>query len=462
MPTRSSRSLRIPKRRAGPIVTGRSTMLGRPSPRCVALTYAVGGSIRTGCPLESVSQLTIRSSVGSGVRALISRRASCPLISSNSTPGSVRLSSKARRDLSPLPGEDQLPPGETPVGRSNGESLQFQHGLSGEHQAWCFERPGVTLVPRAPDLVFAQNPPFDGLTAQEDPEGALFAEKGFSGRTRVPEHQVIHFSAASEFGGGQCGTKPQTHHRHPLHAEVADVVNCFADAAEPLLSQVRIGPGARGVSYARIVHSKRHPARPRQPMCEVPQRARRICAFQSHGGAEHHGADDEPVLGKVQPGKMRPVRCPQPKRNGLDAVAGRGLSHLASAPLSCRADVPRHVHRSWGGRRRATTRRPGVWRDRRHHHMPANSSCPPFRPSRLQPRSGRYCRPDPSVTWSLPTQDLPGLHILRRRDLALARSTAPKSATEPVFLRRNHMSRRRLVAMGRLPFMVCGSIVLLV
>ena len=29
------------------------------------------------------------------------------------------------------------------------------------------------------------------------------------------------------------------------------------------------------------------------------------------------------------------------------------------------------------------------------------------RPSRLQPRSGRYCRPDPSAPWSLPTQVLP-------------------------------------------------------
>ena len=73
------------------------------------------------------------------------------------------------RDLSPFSGEDQFPPGKTPVGWSNCQWLQFQQGLRGEHRSRRFERPDFTLVSRAPDLILFQNPPFNGLTAQEGP-----------------------------------------------------------------------------------------------------------------------------------------------------------------------------------------------------------------------------------------------------------------------------------------------------
>ncbi len=100
-PELSSGSLSIPKRRAGPMASGRSSTAGLPSSRCLTSAERFGVLTDDVRPTGPLSHWTIVSRVGSGTMASASNRSSCPLISENSTCGSVCRSARVRSSFRP-------------------------------------------------------------------------------------------------------------------------------------------------------------------------------------------------------------------------------------------------------------------------------------------------------------------------------------------------------------------------
>ena len=329
--TCSSGSLRIPKRCAGPSWTGRSRT-PRPVLRPVhrhSLSVPAPSSLTAGPP-GSVSQETIRSSVGSGVMARSSRRASCPLISANSTWGRARRSASTRSSL--LPSRASTNSREARL-RSLGAMAS---GSSSETVVPENTTPGASTGPSSTAPPALEPLSFAGPCRRPVSSRRKAASARCSRRNALPVAHGSHSTRSSTpVRRGRARRRPAWRRagarpRRPAAPERLDVVDGDPDAAEPFLHQVGVGPGAGRVPRARVVHPKRGPPGARQPMRQVTQRTRRVRGLQTHRGTEDRGTGDQTVVREVQPGEERPVRRPEPKGDGFHSVREVGLGRQAT------------------------------------------------------------------------------------------------------------------------------------